>query len=307
MYHCEILLRRRPNFRTLPLDLGTGTTIYPLVRSAVNLSLFDEAVRKSFCSPLKKKDRQRFLCLLKLLHYPLTNTEKTMMVNSLSYLSGTNTFIELDRAHTGNLYLTIHSGCKNLTERIILADTSIYQDIQDQFEDLRIVQALSELSRAIFAERLFSYYYGTDRAEEVCWRVYCQPYHHLDNSRYTVACRKGVVKRGEEYAFLAGNTTGIILLNNTGLKEVNGLVDFGLKRIRNEYSPTLSKCIQAVKKQLANVYCEKTITRSRYLSVMYQPLSDLFSEKELDGKICEPIYNFRPSDAKCRIVDMRTF
>lgn len=103
---------------TVGVDIGCGMLVTCLGKQDIDLELLDEVINENIPSGFNIHERpKRGLRLLEGM-YCESAIDKDIALRSLGSLGGGNHFIELDVDESGNKYLVIHSGSRNLGKRV---------------------------------------------------------------------------------------------------------------------------------------------------------------------------------------------
>ena len=113
-----IYVERRIVPNTVGVDIGCGMLVTCLGKQEVDLYELDKVINEQVPSGFNIHDHQR--CAFNLLDsmYCKEVIDKDVALRSLGSLGGGNHFIELDEDSSGNKYLVIHSGSRNLGKRV---------------------------------------------------------------------------------------------------------------------------------------------------------------------------------------------
>lgn len=286
-------------------DMGLGTTAFHLLRQTVDLNRFHQCVKTL---PDKKKNhkglssslKQRISLNLGKLNIKFISGERNSLCDDFGTLQE-HSFIELSRDSNGDLWLLIHAGYKELSDKITSGEWYKEDESALYFEDLDRLRKISAWSRQCLAERLFARYYGTPKLAEICWGAFDTPYNRAYRRTGTICLGTAKIKRGGWYLFLTGPARGAYLIKNSGEYEYAGTVPLGLGRIKEAAELPKKKLLETVRDEMSGIYCVPSCQRARYLNCMYQqPRDILLGINQVQHLKLSPLYNFKPEDLKFR-------
>ncbi|MEO2083567.1 MAG: RtcB family protein [Desulfurobacteriaceae bacterium] len=251
------------------VDIGCGVYTYPLgikvdrenPRNDINLQKFDAFVKGRIPTgltsrtknqakklPLSKEDKE-LLCEIRsiLIHtYRIDLQEPLLQVGTLG--SG-NHFLELGVDEEGWLYLTVHTGSRNLGLRVcnhfqkkakeytrkimpnLPADLSflpLNKGGREYLRAMKLAQRYADLNRRTILKIIIEEFFGQEFREE---NLIKSVHNYIDLER-DMCVRKGAISahRGEKVVIPFNLTTGLIIGRGKGIRELNFSAPHGAGR-----------------------------------------------------------------------------
>ncbi|RUM89089.1 MAG: RtcB family protein [Thermovibrio sp.] len=320
------------------VDIGCGVYTYPVdlkvdrenPREDIDLKRFDAFVKgripigltsrtKSSAKklPLTEEERE----LLSEIRSVLINTYKIDLQEPLlqvGTLGSGNHFLELGVDEGGNLYLTVHTGSRNLGLRVCnffyrkareytkkvmpslpadLSFLSMKKGGREYIRAMRLAQRYADLNRRVILRLIVEEFFGEEFREE---RLIKSVHNYIDVDR-DMCVRKGAISahRGERVVIPFNLTTGLIVGRGKGVRELNFSAPHGagrkISRRRAKETFSVSEFKRVVEE--AGVY-SSTVSRETLdeAPFAYKDPSEIleFLPKTVDlEKFVKPIYNLK--------------
>ena len=251
------------------VDIGCGVYTYPLKRrvdpenpkEGLSLHRFDAFVKgnipigltsrtKSNAKklPLSKEDRE----LLAEIRSVLMNTYRIDLqepILQVGTLGSGNHFLELGVDEEGWLYLTVHTGSRNLGLRVCnhfqrlawehtrkampelpkdLAFLPMRKGGREYIRAMRLAQKYADLNRRMILKLLVEGFFKEEFEE---WRIIKSVHNYIDVDR-DMCVRKGAISahRGERVVIPFNLTTGLVIGRGKGIRELNFSAPHGAGR-----------------------------------------------------------------------------
>ncbi len=320
------------------VDIGCGVYTYPLnlkvdrenPREDIDLKRFDAFVKGRIPTGLTSRTKSNAKKL------PLTEEERELLSEIRSVLINTykidlqepllqvgtlgsgNHFLELGVDEGGNLYLTVHTGSRNLGLRVcnffyrkareytrkvmpnLPADLSFLpmkKGGREYIRAMRLAQRYADLNRRVILRLIVEEFFGEEFREE---RLIKSVHNYIDVDR-DMCVRKGAISahRGERVVIPFNLTTGLIVGRGKGVRELNFSAPHGagrkISRRRAKETFSVSEFKRVVEE--AGVY-SSTVSRETLdeAPFAYKDPSEIleFLPKTVDlEKFVKPIYNLK--------------
>ena len=314
------------------VDIGCGVYTYPLgIRAdGVELPKFDAFVKGRIPTgltsrskksakklPLGKEDRE----LLSQIRSVLINTHKIELNEPLlqvGTLGSGNHFLELGVDDEGYLYLTVHTGSRNLGLRVCnhfqrkakeytkkvmpqlpsdLAFLPLNKGGREYLKAMKLAQKYADLNRRVILKIVVEGFFGQEFEEE---RLIKSVHNYIDLER-DMCVRKGAISahRGERVVIPFSLTTGLVIGRGKGVRNLNCSAPHGagrkVSRRRAKETFTVSQFRKAVEE--AGVY-SSTVSKETLDEAPFaykdpeEILSFLPKTVEIE-KFIRPIYNLK--------------
>jgi RNA-splicing ligase RtcB len=230
------------------VDIGCGMNSYNFGKINVNFEKFDEYINNNIPSgysvrnKVYSKDCNKFIDLL-----IKVNMDVDRGLKSIGSLGGGNHFIELGVDEEENIWLTIHSGSRNLGLRVAQYHQDIaknlmnkmfigsaYKDLEflpmedggnDYLDDMKETQIYAQMNRDVMGDILQNYF-NTDYLEKIV------SVHNFIDFRDNII-RKGSIRsyEGEKMIIPFNMRDGLIIAEGKSNKEWNYSAPHGAGRI----------------------------------------------------------------------------
>jgi tRNA-splicing ligase RtcB len=297
------------------VDIGCGMLTVGLGKQQIDFEKLDKLIRKFVPSGrhIHNKKLASFPKILDLNCYSVLK-RKERFERSIGTLGGGNHFIEIDRDDSGNMYLIIHTGSRNLGKQVadyyqnlaikILKDkdTSIPRDLcyltgkyRDMYlHDMRICQEFADFNRHIIADIII---------DKMGWSTYdsFQTIHNYIDLDSNIV-RKGAIRalKGERLLVPINMRDGCILGIGKGNEDWNYSAPHGAGRLmsRNEARKQLD--LAEYKNTMAGIYTtsisKDTIDEA---PMAYKTLDEIVEciadTVDIEANL-KPVYNFKASE-----------
>ena len=320
------------------VDIGCGVYTYPLElrvepdnpRESLDLRKFDAFVRGNIPTgltsrsksnakklPLSKEDRELLSEIRSILikTYRIELNEPLLQVGTLG--SG-NHFLELGYDEEGRLYLTVHTGSRNLGLRVAnhfhrkakeysqrvmpnlpkdLAFLPLKKGGREYLRAMKLAQRYADLNRRVILKLIVEGFFKEEFKEE---RLIKSVHNYIDLDR-DMCVRKGAISahRGERVVIPFNLTTGLVIGRGKGVRELNFSAPHGagrkLSRRRAKQELSLSDFKKVVEE--AGVY-SSTVTRDTLdeAPMAYKDPNEIidFLPKTIEiERFVKPIYNLK--------------
>lgn len=294
------------------VDIGCGMLLVKLGHRDIPLEELDRFIRQKIPSGTKTHRDSVFTdSEIDNLRCVKNLKGRERFQRSLGTLGGGNHFIELGRDSKGLLYLTIHSGSRNLGKQIAdhyqrLAQKSCKGDYpkdlcyltgkerDDYLHDMKIAQNYAKINREGIAELILREFFG-ERLEDF------QHFHTIHNYidfRDNIT-RKGAISayEGEELLIPINMREGSLLVRGKGNADWNFSAPHGAGRILSRRDAKKEASLGDFRRAMEGIYStsvhEGTLDESPFA---YKPLEEILQRLDETVEIVEriiPIYNFK--------------
>ncbi len=313
------------------VDIGCGVYTYPLGKKVnVNLPKFDAFVKGKIPSgltsrskknakklPLSKEDKE----LLSEIRSVLINTYKIDLNDPLlqvGTLGSGNHFLELGVSDEGELYLTVHTGSRNLglrvcnhfqrkareyTQKIMpdlpsdLSFLPLNKGGREYLRAMRLAQRYADLNRRTILKIIVEEFFKEEFKEE---KLIKSVHNYIDLDR-DMCVRKGAISahRGERVVIPFNLTTGLIIGRGKGVKELNCSAPHGagrkLSRRKAKELFSVSDFRKAVEE--AGVYSstvsKETLDEAPFAYKDPEEILEFLPKSVEIEKFVKPIYNLK--------------
>ncbi len=313
------------------VDIGCGVYTYPLGKKVnVNLPKFDAFVKGKIPSgltsrskknakklPLSKEDKE----LLSEIRSVLINTYKIDLNDPLlqvGTLGSGNHFLELGVSDEGKLYLTVHTGSRNLglrvcnhfqrrareyTQKIMpdlpsdLSFLPLNKGGREYLRAMRLAQRYADLNRRTILKIIVEEFFKEEFKEE---KLIKSVHNYIDLDR-DMCVRKGAISahRGERVVIPFNLTTGLIIGRGKGVKELNCSAPHGagrkLSRRKAKELFSVSDFRKAVEE--AGVYSstvsKETLDEAPFAYKDPEEILEFLPKSVEIEKFVKPIYNLK--------------
>ncbi len=317
------------------VDIGCGVTAYPLGKVHINFEELDKHIRANVPLGFKSQADESFLKGLtpvyqnmlkklsdKIVKEFFNNTYKDYKLPLLQFgtLGGGNHFIEVNVDNAGNQYVVVHSGSRNLGQKV----AKWYQDKAVEFH-----KAVSGSNPTKHLEYLPDEYGGKDYlkalylAQEYAsfnrktmiikiLEFFNLQYHDIlkIESIHNYICpkdnvvRKGAISahKGERVIIPLNMRDGIVLGTGKGNSSYNNSAPHGAGRVfgRNVMKQQLRDGVvtmESFKDEMKDVYstsvCQGTIDESPFAYKSFEDIKEYLEETVEIERILKPIYNLK--------------
>jgi RNA-splicing ligase RtcB len=313
---CVIGLTARMGDIVIPnivgVDIGCGMLLVKLGGRDLPLEKLDGFIRKKVPSGTKThRDNIFFDPEIEKLKCLKSLKGRERVQRSLGTLGGGNHFIELGRDSKGMLYLTIHSGSRNLGKQIAdhyqkLAQKSCKGDypkdlcylsgkeMEDYLHDMKIAQNYAKINREGIAELILREFFG----EGLNNFQHFHTVHNYIDFRDKIT-RKGAVSayEGEELLIPINMKEGSILARGKGNGDWNFSAPHGAGRLLSRRDAKAKASLEEFRRSMEGIYStsvhEGTLDESPFA---YKPMEEILQRLDETVEIVEriiPIYNFK--------------
>ncbi len=313
------------------VDIGCGVYTYPLGKKVnVNLPKFDAFVKGKIPTgltsrskknakklPLSKEDKE----LLSEIRSVLINTYKIDLNDPLlqvGTLGSGNHFLELGVSDEGELYLTVHTGSRNLglrvcnhfqrkareyTQKIMpdlpsdLSFLPLNKGGREYLRAMRLAQRYADLNRRTILKIIVEEFFKEEFKEE---KLIKSVHNYIDLDR-DMCVRKGAISahRGERVVIPFNLTTGLIIGRGKGVKELNCSAPHGagrkLSRRKAKELFSVSDFRKAVEE--AGVYSstvsKETLDEAPFAYKDPEEILEFLPKSVEIEKFVKPIYNLK--------------
>lgn len=310
------------NPNVIGVDIGCGIDAYNLGAQEVDLALFDHFIRHHIPagSSVHEKLNKQLLKPnpeLDTLIEKVAKSEQQRIWLSIGTLGGGNHFIELDRDESGNVWLIIHSGSRNLGLQVCnyhrkKAKAVIKQDFKGAgayhgmeylslenggeayLQDMKVAQVYAAQNREIMASIIIEGFFAKKPIE--CESI-SSIHNYLNFSDNIV--RKGAISahKDEKVIIPLNMRDGCIIGKGKGNPDWNYSAPHGAGRIlsRSETKELLS--LEEYRETMKGIYSscisEDTLDESPMAYKDANEIQSLITETVVIEKIIKPIYNFK--------------
>ncbi|MCR3956345.1 MAG: RtcB family protein [Gudongella sp.] len=313
---CVIGLTARMDDIVIPnivgVDIGCGMLLVKLGGRDLPLEELDGFIRKKVPSGTKThRDNIFFDPEIEKLKCIKSLKGRERFQRSLGTLGGGNHFIELGRDSKGMLYLTIHSGSRNLGKQIAdhyqkLAQKSCKGDYpkdlcyldgkerDDYLHDMKIAQNYAKINREGIAE-LILWEFLKAKLEDF---QHFHTVHNYIDFRDKIT-RKGAVSayEGEELLIPINMKEGSILARGKGNADWNFSAPHGAGRLLSRRDAKAKASLEDFRKAMEGIFStsvhEGTLDESPFA---YKPMEEIIQRLDETVEIVDriiPIYNFK--------------
>ena len=303
------------------VDIGCGMETVSLRAKRLNLPELDSFIRQSIPSGREARERihrnaedfdlAALRCVSKL------DTRRALQ--SLGSLGGGNHFIEVDRDDSGNLFLVIHSGSRNLGLQV----AEHYQKqayaavggreqsdipyelaplygaaLENYLHDMAIMQAYAALNRQIMRDVILD---GLKLKSDGSFTT-IHNYIDLD----AMILRKGAVSaKAHEVLLIPINMRdGSLICTGLGNADWNFSAPHGAGRLMSRREAEASFTLSAFKQEMAGVFTTSVSKETLDECPMaYKPMEEIvqnIAETARIDRIIRPIYNFKAGEMAIR-------
>lgn len=294
------------------VDIGCGMLTHELGKQEINFDRLDWAIRRFIPSgrDVHRERTIRFPGLLDLKCFrELRNTKR--FERSIGTLGGGNHFIEIDKDDSGNMYLIIHTGSRNLGKQVAdyyqnLAydlmrgkDIDMPRDLcyltgkyRDMYlHDMKICQDFAELNRKTIADIII---------DKMAWTSYSS-FHTIHNyiDLESNIVRKGAIRalKGERLLIPINMRDGCILGVGKGNEDWNYSAPHGAGRILSRTEAKRVLNLTEYKKTMSEVYTSSvsmaTLDEAPMAYKGIDEIVDTITDTVDIKAILKPVYNFK--------------
>ena len=298
-------------------DIGCGMLVIKLKEKRIDLPKLDGVIKKYIPSGYKinkdDKGTKTSLNIETLKCFGKSKINISRAYQSVGTLGGGNHFIEVDKDETGNLYLVIHSGSRNLGKEVaeyyqkLAYETMKQSSTRTSFEmsyvegqtfdnyiaDMKQVQQFASDNRAEIARLILKYAKLTEveRFETI--------HNYIDTDNMVL--RKGAVSamKGETLIIPINMRDGSLICTGKGNEDWNYSAPHGAGRLMSRGDAKQSFSVSEYKKTMQKAGIYTTSVNANTLDecpMAYKPIDDIINNigETVDIiKIIKPIYNFK--------------
>ncbi|WP_457678440.1 RtcB family protein [Thermovibrio sp.] len=313
------------------VDIGCGVYTYPLeFKGEVNLPKLDAFIKGQIPTgltsrskknakklPLSKEDKE----LLSEIRSVLINTYKIDLNEPLlqvGTLGSGNHFLELGKDEEGRLYLTVHTGSRNLglkvcnhfqrkakehAKRVMpdlpsdLAFLPLNRGGREYLRAMRLAQRYADLNRRTILKIIVEGFFKEEFKEE---RLIKSVHNYIDLER-DMCVRKGAISahKGERVVIPFNLTTGLVIGRGKGIRELNFSAPHGagrkLSRRKAKESFSVSEFRRAVEE--AGVYSstvsKETLDEAPFAYKEPEEILEFLPKTVEVERFVKPIYNLK--------------
>ncbi len=313
------------------VDIGCGVYTYPLeFKGEVNLPKLDAFIKGQIPTgltsrskknakklPLSKEDKE----LLSEIRSVLINTYKIDLHEPLlqvGTLGSGNHFLELGKDEEGRLYLTVHTGSRNLglkvcnhfqrkakehAKRVMpdlpsdLAFLPLSRGGREYLRAMRLAQRYADLNRRTILEIVVEGFFKEEFKEE---RLIKSVHNYIDLER-DMCVRKGAISahKGERVVIPFNLTTGLVIGRGKGIRELNFSAPHGagrkLSRRKAKESFSVSEFRRVVEE--AGVYSstvsKETLDEAPFAYKEPEEILEFLPKAVEVERFVKPIYNLK--------------
>jgi len=313
------------------VDIGCGVYTYPLdFKGEVNLKKFDAFVKGKIPTgltsrtknnakklPLSKEDKE----LLSEIKSVLINTYKIDLqepILQVGTLGSGNHFLELGKDEEGKLYLTVHSGSRNLGLRVCnhfqrkaadytkkvmpelpkdLSFLPIKKGGREYLRAMKLAQKYADLNRRTILKIIVEEFFKEEFKEE---KLIKSVHNYIDLER-DLCVRKGAISahKGEKVVIPFNLTTGLIIGKGKGVKELNCSAPHGAGRKLSRRKAKETFSVEEFKKAVeeAGVYSstvnKNTLDEAPFAYKDPKEILEFLPKTVEVEKFIKPIYNLK--------------
>lgn len=295
------------------VDIGCGLNSIKLKEKEIDLRKLDRVIRERIPSGFNIRKRSLIDYDLKHLkcYDKLKNHQRFNL--SLGTLGGGNHFIELNKDDEDNLYLTVHSGSRNLGHQV----ASYYQRLairicnqkgynipndlcfltgrerEDYLHDMEVCQKFASLNRELMLKEICKYMNLDDRNLETIETI-----HNYISFEDNIV-RKGAIsaRKGEKVIIPINMRDGSIIAIGKGNEDWNNSAPHGAGRLMSRTEAKQKIDLAAFKDSMKDIYTtsvsRKTLDEAPNV---YKPIDEIIDQIQDTVeilKIIKPIYNFK--------------
>jgi len=303
------------------VDIGCGMETISLRAKRLNLPELDSFIRQSIPSGREVRERihrnaedfdlEALRCVSKL------DTRRALQ--SLGSLGGGNHFIEVDKDDSGDLFLVIHSGSRNLGLQVAeYYQKQAYEAVggreqsdipyelaplygaalENYLHDMAIMQRYAALNRQIMRDVILD---GLKLKSDGSFTT-IHNYIDLD----AMILRKGAVsaKSGEVLLIPINMRDGSLICTGLGNADWNFSAPHGAGRLMSRREAEASFTLSAFKQEMAGVFTT-SVSRETLdeCPMAYKPMEEIMqniAETARIDRIIKPIYNFKAGENAIR-------
>ncbi len=295
-------------------DIGCGMLTVNIGKNEINLKELDEYIRKNIPSGSNVHKTQRQFESTKNLRCFSVLREINKIYCSLGTLGSGNHFIEIDRDKSGNQYLIIHTGSRNLgmqvatiyqkraielcktsncTERTKTPAPFCYlqgSEMDDYIHDLHICQNFAAHNRMEIAKSICKFL-------KAGYSSYFESVHNYIGSDNII--RKGAISagKGQKVIIPMNMRDGCIIGIGKGEEEWNCSAPHGAGRLLKRGDARELFTVDDFKREMSGIYSSTIGTSTIDESPMaYKPMEEIIKcvAPTVDiVEIIKPIYNFK--------------
>lgn len=303
------------------VDIGCGMETIALKNTRAELPKLDSFIHENIPAGMTvRTDVHKYICET---HLEKLRCKKNINIQrgelSLGTLGGGNHFIEIDKDDEGKLYLTVHSGSRNIGLQV----AQFYQDaafkalgsqeeipyelaycegslLDDYLHDMEIMQEFADWNRRAIADTILK---GCKLKEDSRFTTI----HNYIDTEHGIL-RKGAVsaQKGETLLIPINMRDGALICEGLGNEDWNYSAPHGAGRLmsRKEVKDTFT--VNAYKKEMTGIYSstinEETLDEC---PMAYKSTEDILSHISPAAKVIKqikPIYNFKAGENQSRKV-----
>lgn len=296
------------------VDIGCGVIVAKLQKQSVDFAKLDRTIRRDVPSGFdvrakehifaKRIDMQEFRCISAL------KTERMLL--AIGSLGGGNHYIEMSEDDEGELYLSIHTGSRNLGKQVaefyqkiaisrgIVADKSLAylegQDFEDYMHDMQLAQKYAHLNREAILDVIVKQMGFVIDFQFETVHNYIEKF--VDN--YYIL-RKGAVAAyaGDAIIIPMNMRDGSLICKGKGNAKWNFSAPHGAGRILSRSGAKREISLDDFKKSMEGIWTtsvqESTIDES---PMAYKPMDEIITNIGDTADIVtiiKPVYNFKAS------------
>jgi RNA-splicing ligase RtcB len=294
------------------VDIGCGMETVLLSDKRVDLPQLDKSIHNYIPSgfgirkePHHLSDEIDLAALRCAKHVDLERAEL-----SIGTLGGGNHFIELDKDDSGQLYLVIHSGSRNLGKQVcewyqnVAADKLGRADrvlayaegalCEDYLHDLDIVQHYADLNRKAIVKELVK------RAKLKAKEQFTTVHNYIDLGQMIL--RKGAISacKGERVLIPMNMRDGSLICAGKGNEDWNYSAPHGTGRLLSRSDAKANITLKQYEQSMSGIFTS-TVNKSTIDEApqAYKPMDEIIANigDTVDIiKIIKPVYNFKAAE-----------
>ena len=317
------------------VDIGCGVTSYPLGNINIDFELLDAHIRSVVPLGFKSQKDEKYLKDLEPNHkkivvdkcdqivrefYANTYRDYTPPIMQIGTLGGGNHFIEIDADSDGNKFLTIHSGSRNLGQKVArwhqgeakkfhmaLPDNRAVKDLEylpmeyggkDYIKSLYLAQEYASLNRMVMIIKILKFFNMrySDKNKIESTHNYISPRDNI--------VRKGAISahNGEQVIIPLNMRDGVVIGIGKGNNSYNNSAPHGAGRVfgRNVMKQQLRDGVVTMEQfrdEMKDVFSTSvwpgTIDESPFAYKSFDDIREYLEETVEITKVLKPIYNLK--------------
>lgn len=317
------------------VDIGCGVTAYPLGDIEIDFEEFDKYVRKVIPLGFKSQENKghlndinpatkqyaKELCnkLCTDFYWKTGHKKYTHPTLQLGTLGGGNHFIEIGQNETGDKYLIIHSGSRNLGQKVAMyyqrkavdfckkSKISTPRHLEylpleyggnEYMVDMKFAQEYARLNRQVMIEKLLNFFDIPFKPGSIIKST-----HNFISEKDNVI-RKGAISahKGEQVIIPLNMATGTIIGVGKGNSSYNNSAPHGAgrvygRRVMKDKLINKEVTMDQFKEKMKGIYStsisEKTIDESPMAYKSYEDIEEYLKETVDILHILKPVYNLK--------------